>query len=266
VVAGLIVNMKSIGAMGGFFIYSLSFFVSAALMGMIAKKQPLSHIKQDLIEATKAIEESIRKSIFAEIKDGIKFMFRYGDMRFILSVFSFLMAGIGAVYCVSITYVQEVFGNATRDLSFIMLYLIIGLFLGTVLYGRFAQKISKKRSISLSFVATGMAVVLFTAGIKSHPSIMSGGILAFVMGLCASPIMVSANTLAHEVMPDDIRGKVFSSLEAVIHLAFLVFMFLTGLLSRYADKGWILVWCGAAFALFGIGALILEMKRRPIGD
>ena len=37
-------------------------------------------------------------------------------------------------------------------------------------------------------------------------------------------MMASLNTLTHETIPEEVRGRIFSSLEAVIHLAFLVFI------------------------------------------
>ncbi len=261
-VAGLIVNIAFIGAVGGFVIYSLCFFMSALLMGMIVKREFLTHIKDDIIVATHALEQSIRKSIFVEIKEGIRAMLTYSEMRFLLAIFSLLMAGIGSVYCVFVTFVQDVYGNATKDLGFLMLYLLAGLFSGVITYGRLGQRLSKKKAIFTGFAATGIAAMVFTLSVKACPSITVGGVLAFLLGLGVSPIMVSANTLVHEVMPEGIRGKVFSSIEAVMHLAFLLCMFATGILDNYIDKVWILAGSGALFALFGIAGLLLGIRRR----
>ncbi|MBI5144375.1 MAG: MFS transporter [Candidatus Omnitrophica bacterium] len=262
--AGLLVNSKSIGATGGFLIYGFSFFLSASLLGMIVKREFLSHIKDDLIVATRAFEESIRRSIYSEVKSGIRTMLAHREMRFIIIVFSLLMGGIGSVYCVIITFIQNAFGTATKDLTFLMLYLMIGLFFGTVLYGRFGGRYSKRKIIYLSFVASGAAVSLFTLGVKTYPSIIIDGILAFLLGLVVSPIMVAANTLVHEVMPGEVRGRTFSSLEVIIHLPFLAFMFLTGILDRFIDKAWILIGCGLIFFGFGIAGTVLEARKRSV--
>ncbi len=261
VAAGLLVNIRFIGAQGGFLIYSLSFFTSAALVGMIVKNHLLKHIKDDLIEATKALEESIRRSIFRELKEGLKVMWGRGDMKFIVGIFSFLMAGIGAIYCVIVTFIQQTFGNATRDLSILMLYLMVGLFFGTMFCGRFCQKFSKRKTIAVSFVTSGSAVILFTQAMKACSSLVLGGALAFMIGICVGPIMTSANTLAHETIPQNLRGRVFSALEAVMHLAFLALMFATGFLDRLIDKTWILAASGGVFILFGIAGFVAEAKR-----
>jgi len=262
VVAGLIVHVQFIGATGGFVIYGISSFASAALMGMIVRKEFLVHLREDLIIATQALEHSIRKSIFAEIREGVLVMVRRRAIRFIVFTLSFLMAGAGAIYCVIITFVQDSFGNATKDLSFLIFSLLMGLLAGTVLYGRLGGNLSKKKVILLSFVTSGLSVIVFTLAVRSWPNLLLAGALSFGMGLAASPIMVSANTFAHEMTPEDVRGKVFSSLEAVIHLAFLVFMFLTGLLEHSVGKMVILVGSGAVFSLFGLAGFLVETRRR----
>ena len=239
----------------------MSFFTSATLVGMIVKNHLLARIKGDLAEATKALEESIKRSIFRELKDGLKVMLRHRDMKFIVGIFSFLMAGIGAVYCVIVTFVQQTFGNATRDLSILMLYLMIGLFFGTMLCGKFCQRLSRRKTIAFSFVTSGLGVMLFTQAVRMHSSLVLGGAFAFIIGLCVGPIMVSANTLAHETIPQNSRGSVFSALEATMHLAFLTLMFATGFLERFLDKAWVLTGCGGIFILFGIAGLAAEMKR-----
>ena len=58
------------------------------------------------------------------------------------------------------------------------------------------------------------------------------------LGVSISPIMACTNTLIHETIPEDVRGRIFSSIEAVIHLAFLAFMFLAAYAAKYVDRFW----------------------------
>ena len=225
VVAGIIVNIAYIGAIGGFYIDSATFFISAFLITMIAKGRFAAGVKEDLVVTGKALEESIRRTIFSEIKEGFRHLTKYSDMRFVVYVFFLLMAGIGTISCVIIVFIQRVFGTSTRDLGFLGMFLVGGLLLGAVLYGRFCQKIPKRNAVRLSFTASGIAIIIFTAVVERYPNLLVGGALVGLLGLTISPIMVTTNTLAHETIPEKVRGRIFSSLEAVIHLAFLVFMF-----------------------------------------
>ena len=260
VVAGIIVNIRFIGPIGGFYIDAATFLVSAALIGMMAKKEFVSHVAEDLKVTRQALESSIRRSIFDEIMEGVSFLKRYSQMHFIVYVFFLLMAGLGAISCVIIVFIQESFGTATLDLGLIGLFLVGGLLLGALLYGRLGQRVEKKEAILASFIATGIALILFTLLVRRYPNILVSGLLSGLIGMAASPIMTSVNTMTHETMPQAARGRTFSSLEAVIHLAFLVFMFIAAYAAKYVDRFWILICVGTIFSVCGILGIWLKPK------
>lgn len=262
VVAGILVNIKYIGAIGGFYIDAASFLISAGLITMMAHKGLAKGVREDIQVTRKALENSIRKSIFAEIKEGISYLKKYDEMHFIIYVFFLLMAGLGAISCVIIVFIQESFRTATLDLGLIGMFLAGGLLLGTLIYGKFGQKLEKKRAILLSFTTTGISVILFTFFVRRYPNILVSGILSGLIGMAASPIMASLNTLTHETMPEEARGRTFSSLEAVIHLAFLAFMFLAAYAAKYTDRFWILIAVGAIFALCGFCGITWKAKEK----
>lgn len=261
VAAGFIVNIRHVGAIGGFYIDSATFFASALLIWMIAEKELVKGVKDDLLATGAAIRESFRKSILSEIRDGLKIIASYRNMRFIMCVFFLLMAGIGAVSTVIIVFIQNAFGTSTRDLGFLGMFLVGGLFMGTILYGKFGQKISKRKAIVSSFITNGLFVILFAFLVDRYPNIFLAGALSGLIGITISPIMIATNTLTQETIPEEVRGRVFSSLEAVIHLAFLVFMFLAAYAAKYIDRSWILIAAGAVFSVCGIAGIILEAKN-----
>lgn len=260
VVAGIIVNIKAIGAIGGFFIDAATFFISASFIAMIVKKQFVTHVAEDLKVTRQALENSIRKSIFEEIREGVKYLKKFSEMHFIVYVFFLLMAGLGSISCVIIVFIQESFGTATLDLGLIGLFMVGGLLLGALLYGKFGQKLEKKRTILVSFVATGIAIMLFTFFVRKYPNIIASGLLSGLIGIAVSPIMTAVNTLTHETMPEGARGRTFSSLEAVIHLAFLIFMFVAAYGANYVDRFWILIAVGAIFSVCGLAGIILRKE------
>ena len=262
VVAGILVNIKFIGAIGGFYIDAATFFASAALIAMMVQRSFVKEVREDLLVTKEALSRSIRKSIFAEIKDGIMYFKKYSQMHFIVYVFFILMAGLGAISCVVIIFIQESFGTATLDLGLIGMFLVGGLLLGTLLYGKLGQGTEKAHTILLSFIGTGISVVLFAFFVRKYPNILVSGLLAGFMGMAASPIMVSVNTMTHETMPEEARGRTFSSLEAVIHLAFLAFMFLAAYAAKYIERFWILIAVGAIFILCGFIGIILKKNKR----
>lgn len=255
-VAGFIVNIRYVGAIGGFYIDSVTFFVSAAFIAMIAMKAREGagpgDVKAELETTAHALESSLKRSVFGEIKEGFSYLTKYSDMRFIMKAFFLLLAGLGAISCVIIVFIQSAFGTSTRHVGFFGTYLVCGLFLGTVLYGRLGQKIDKKKMIYFSFIASGISIIFFAILVGRYPNVYLAGVLSGLIGLAVSPMMASLNTLTHEAIPAEARGRIFSSLEAVIHLAFLVFMFAAAYAAKFIDRFWILVAVGAVFSVCGM--------------
>ena len=64
-------------------------------------------------------------------------------------------------------------------------------------------------------------------------------------------MMTAMNTITHETIPSETRGRIFSSLEVVIHMAFLIFMFLAAETAGFIDRLWILIGVGVMFVLYG---------------
>jgi MFS family permease len=264
-VAGFIVNIRYVGAIGGFYIDSATFFVSAALIGMIAlKERPPRDVRQELETTAHALESSLKRSVLSEIREGLGYLTSHRDMRFITNIFFLLLAGMGAISCVIIVFIQNAFGTSTRHIGFFGTYLVCGLFLGTVLYGRLGQKLEKKRTIYMSFAASGIAIIIFAILVGRYPNVFLAGVLSGILGLAISPMMASLNTLTHETIPEEVRGRIFSSLEAVIHLAFMVFMFVAAYAAKFIDRFWILVAVGMVFSLCGIGGILSASKGRRV--
>ena len=260
VVAGIIVNIRYIGAVGGFYIDAATFFASAFLIAMIVKKDFAGRINEDLKVTKEAIGGSIRRSVVSDIKDGIGYLTTYSNMRFVVAAFFLLMAGMGTISCVIIVFIQGAFGSATRDLGFLGMFLVGGLLAGTVAYAKLFQNANRRRAVLWSFAGTGTAIAAFTVIVGYFPNLAIAGFLAILIGMAVSPIMVTVNTLTHETIPAEARGRIFSSLEAVIHLAFLVFMFIAAIAAKYIDRFWILVATGVIFSASGLWG-IMRMDR-----
>ena len=90
-----------------------------------------------------------------------------------------------------------------------------------------------------------------------YKSFLLAAAIAFFFGAAISPIIISSNTIIHELIPDELRGRVFSSIEAVIHLAYIIFMIASSILAEFVSSFYILLAVAMAFIYFGI----LGIKR-----
>ncbi|MFH1202155.1 MAG: MFS transporter [Candidatus Omnitrophota bacterium] len=251
-IGGILVSPNVLGVKGGFYLNSITFFISALFIFFIIPRSTLGVNPKVISKVGKEIVEVIRKSVISEIKDGLIYLKQRKDVRFIFGVFSLLWAVLGTVYIVSIVFIQEALQTITQDLGFLVIFLGAGLFCGSLLYGRFGTKYSHFKIIFFFLILSGLNLIIFTTMVSMFASLLVAMALSFILGLSISPIIVAANTLIHQLSDNSMMGRVFSSLEFVMHMAFLLFMFLSAYLAEFVSRFWILIGAGAAIAMAGI--------------
>lgn len=257
-IGGIIVEW--LGAKGGFYLDALSFFVSGGLIFLIAFKAAttprFSQVGKEIVE----VVEVIRKSVFQEIKEGIVYFIKQKEIRFAASIIFLLWSALGAIYVVLIVFVQNILHSATKDLGLLIMFLGSGLFLGSVVYGRFGQRFSHYKSIFASLILSGIMLVVFALALQHYPYFFLAAALTLALGVCISPIMIASNTIVHNISENQMMGKIFSSMEMVMHLGFILFMFISSFLAERIPPGYILVLVGVIFSLLGILNLIYHRK------
>jgi MFS family permease len=255
-ISGILVEWLK--AQGGLYLDALSFFVSAAFIFFISKSSGTA--MPGLKEVGRGIVEVIRKSVVQEIKEGSLYIFNEKDIRFSTGIIFILWSALGAVYVVVIAFVQKTLHSATKDLGLLIMFLGIGLFLGSLIYGRFGQRLSQYKIIFSSLILSGIMLIVFAIGIHRYPYFAAAAMLSFLLGLVIAPVMIAANTIIHRVSDSEMMGKVFSSLEIVMHSGFLLFMFISSLLAEKFSNLYILIVVGILFSILGAINLIYNRK------
>jgi len=251
------VLVEKFGADRGFYLNALTFLVSGSFIFLISKKFVA---RMSFEELGKDIVEVIRKSVFTEIKEGVLYFIRKKDIRFTAGIIFALWSALGAVYVVVIVFVQKALHSATKDLGLLVMFLGIGLFLGSLIYGKFGQRISHYKVIFMCLVASGIMLVIFALGIYYYPNFIVAAFLALCLGLIIAPIMIASNTIIHKVSDNEMLGKIFSSLEIVMHLGFLTFMFISSILAEKFSHVLILVVVGGLLSVLGLVSLVFNRK------
>lgn len=256
VFGGLIVEYS--GARGGFYWDAVTFFASAVLVASISEITPLRVRRADVIETSREALRHLRKTVFHELKEGIVYIASHAEIRFIIGVMTLLFMAAGAVYVVIIIFIQESFNSLTKDLAFIAGAMCVGLFIGSLIYGRVGAKLSRIKTIFISLTAGGAMVALFAFFVQATHNLGVAMALAVVLGMVLGPIVIAANTIVHYVCSEEMRGKVFTALEFVMHLGFLATMFLSSILSENfgVPRLYILITVGVVFLLIGIMGLL----------
>jgi len=251
------VLVEKVGAEKGFYLDGLSFFISAVLIFSISKD---SLRQLNLTRVGKEIVEVIKKSVAREIRDGIVYFIKQKGIGFTAGVLFALSAAMGVISIVLIAFVQNTLGSATKDLGLLLMFLGAGLFSGTLVYGRFGHRLNQYKTIFAALFSTGVIIVVFASTLGRYPSFALAAILSFALGFLFSPVMIAANTIIHRVSDNAMMGKIFSSLEIVMHLGFLLFMFISGLLAERFPQGHILTVTGVLVSLLGVITFVFQRK------
>jgi len=249
-----------LGPQGGFYVDAVTYFISAAMVSLVALKAK----KIDLVSARERLKLIIEKTIIGDIKEGLVYFKGNKEIRLVANTMFLVMAGVGSIYIIIIVFVQQALGSSTRHLGLLAMLLGAGLFLGSMSYGRFGARFCKKKVINAGLSITGLAIAVFAVALRLWPSFYIAALLSVVLGLFAAPIVVSSNTLLHEVMADKMRGRIFSSLEIIMHIGFLLFMFLASMIAEIIGKASILIIIGAIFFIIGALKLIRDVREKGI--
>ena len=248
------------GARNGFIIDGVTFFVSAALVFSIDISIRIKVSKSSILKVGKEIIGPIRRSVWSELGEGLRYLVRNKELRFIIGMISAILAAAGAVYVVIIVFIQESFGSVTRDLGVLAVCLGAGLFSGAVLYGRWGKRLVWYRTMFWSLFTGGALLIAFALVVHFEARLTAAMVLAFALGVVTGPMFITANTIIHVVSDEKMRGKVFSALEIVIHLAFLAAMLVSSWLAEFIPKGWILA--GVGMMCIAVGVMGLRIKPR----
>ncbi|MFA5156826.1 MAG: MFS transporter [Candidatus Omnitrophota bacterium] len=264
-VSGIVVDW--LGARSGFFLDAFSFLVSGSLIFFISRRafvavgSKAKHIdRQGIKKVSREIVAVINKSVFQEIKEGVLYFLKNKDIRFTAGIIFILWSALGAVYAVSIAFVQRTLQSVTKDLGLLAMLLGLGLFLGSLVYGRFGQRLSHYKTIFMSLVLSGIMLVAFAFGISHFPNFFVAAGLSLLLGMAIAPIMIASNTIIHNASSNDMMGKIFSSLEIVMHLGFIIFMFISSFLAERFSHSIILISVGCVVIISGIVNLIYHRK------
>ncbi|MFO7675991.1 MAG: MFS transporter [bacterium] len=131
----------------------------------------------------------------------------------------------------------------TRGVGFVAAIGSVGLILSSVGYGLLGHRAGRETVLVACFGALGVTVVLFSLA-RSFAAVAA---LAFLGGLALTPVYVAMDTVLHESVPAETRGRIFSNREWLMHLAFAANALAIGQLTRLFDN---------LHLLFAIGLIV----------
>lgn len=249
------------GAVLSFNLDAATFFISALAVFFIAAKFKGEFFVKDIIHIGKDVVSGVKKSFAGEFKEGVKYIFNSKETKYAFKIFLFLFSYTGGLYVVFIRFIQEALSSVTKDVGFIAVSVGSSIFLGSLIYGRIAHRFSVKKVINSSILLSSLYIIFFAVSLRAHPHTLRAIFLAFGLGLLISPVIVGVNALIHKESDQKLLGRIFSGLEFISHLGFLVSMFIFSFLADMLNPFTIIVSIGIIGTFV---SLLFVFEKKPI--
>ncbi|MCL6465171.1 MAG: MFS transporter [candidate division WOR-3 bacterium] len=256
VLGGLIVDWNGWARLGirpvwtaGFYLDSFTYFVSVVSLLFIFKRlasgkkynSPHQPEVQLFIKEQSRMIESV-KGLLRVVKGEPAVWFVYSSI--VLMVI--LGAAVVVLYVPVIQSSRELggVGLGTKGVGYVAAIGSIGLLLSSMGYGIIGHRLPKHKVILVCFLVMGAVV----AGLAASKTFAPVAPLIFIAGLALSPVYIGMDTLLHEAVPEEVRGRIFSTRDWLLHLLFALAAFLIGQLTNFVS---------ARRLLFGFGILVV---------
>ena len=256
----------------GFYVDALTYIVSVLGLVIIAAKTnvfrtnleqtPETHPPKPLSPMMSAARAEEKKTI-KEIRLAFQYIRKTPPVLFVFSSI-ILMVIIGASAFVLLVPIIQApatkmgFGVGTKGVGFVAAIGAVGLVLSSMAYGIIGHRINKQYTILFSFVILGTVSILipiFNTFIALMP-------LAFFAGLFLSPIFIAQDTILHEIVPESVRGRIFSTREWLLHLSFGITCLIVGELTNFFSKQHLFYVAGIlVIVISGILAYLIKRKK-----
>ena len=251
----------------GFYIDALSYLVSVVALlvifrrlgqkwhqSIIARRQG-EEVKLFLTQQARMIHE-VREA-FNLVKGQPSVLFVY------CSVFMMVILG-AAVFVLYIPIIQGAkelgagLGLGTKGVGFVAAIGSVGLVLSSMGYGLLGHRLKKHVVMLTSFLVLG----LVGAGLAISRSFAPVAPLVFIAGLALSPVYIGMDTLLHESVPEAARGRIFSTRDWLLHLAFAVSALILGQLTNFASTRRLLFAVSALIAVASVVGFLLTRGKK----
>lgn len=212
VVGGILTS--SFGEDLAFLVDSLTYIISFALIVVLSFQ----------VEAKQEKENSWIK----EFRSGLALITQNSIIRFLILSYALFSFSIAFVNVTAIGYAHEVLNAGIKGYGFIESAWGGGMVLG----GLSLTTVLKRANLGIMYISslliTGMAIVLITGLPRLIPVLF----FFFIIGVGNIVISILSATALQQIVPDQLRGKVFTVRVALLQFSSLVSMGLAGLLSK----------------------------------
>ena len=246
--AGILISI--IGTVNIFFIDSLSYLLSAFMIFTIK----FAGLQMDIrLEGV--------KDILARVREGLKVIKTNSIILTILIMMAIMNFALGPFNVLTPKLSEEILKAGSTGFGFIMSAFSVGMLIGAFLVGNLGKRIPVGKSITLSILIAGFFFSIFALS----KNIFSSLILVAIFGFLFAVPRVYGISVIQNLVPDSIRGRIFSIQMFLSNIMFPLSFLLSGWLGEKIAVSWILFGCGILMMVNGIYGYSVKKLREIKG-
>lgn len=258
-------------------VVAILYLVSAALCWTLAPAPPLplpaGH--DTLHEAEAAVS-----SLVGQLREGIAYVRANPRVGWALTYLSVAASIVGVIGALGPGFAVHVLGLASKDLVVVVLPLGFGVVAGVFLVNAIRTLIPRRRTIEAGLVTLGICLVVLTIlnpisemlqRLSAAQPVVDASALvsvlaivvavAFIAGIAYASIAIPAQTELQEVIPEDVRGRVFGILNTLVSIGSFLPIIIAGPVSDAVGPAPVLIFAAGLVGLSGVGSIFLRGRR-----
>lgn len=203
-----------------FIVDALSFFASAMLIFTISFPR-----------RWKSRQTISRAQMFKDMRVGIHFMRSDSLTKAILGVMIIGFIGGGSLYVLGAPFARQVMGATGAKFTLILTFLLSGVVLGAALAPILQNIFPRETWFGRAVIGFGIVMLVF-AMTDFYPLCL---VFIFFGGILLGFLLVTAYTMLHENLENDVRGRVFAAMQTIMRTCLLISMGIFAVIGRLVE-------------------------------
>lgn len=239
---------------------SISFAASASLIASVTLTIPARSIIAKSDGSTTTTELSGIRRILADMREGASFILHHAALFFVITALAAGMFALGCFAPMIAVYVRDNLHASQKIFGVTSAMIGIGLLAGINVLTAAAKKV--KHTSLVYFGLGGMAVGTFV--LAAIPLLASTIPALILIGFAAGGIIVPSQTMIQEETPQNMLGRVGSTVMSFVFSAQIAGLLLSGVLAQHTSVRGVFLVSGILLAVLMVaGKLWMEPKPHP---
>jgi MFS family permease len=258
-------------------VVAVLYLVSAALCWTLAPAPPLPLPagRDTLHDAEAAVG-----SVVWQLREGVAYIRANPAVAWALTYLGVAASIVGVLGALGPGFAVHVLDLTSKDFVVVVLPLGLGVVAGVLLVNVIRTMVPRRQTIEIGLVTLGVCLVLITIAnpisqllqrvSAAQPVVDASALvsvlsvvvaIAFVAGVAYASVAIPAQTELQEVIPEEVRGRVFGILNTLVSIASFLPIIVAGVVSEAVGTAPVLLAAAGLVGLSGVGSILLRGRR-----